>query len=179
MNAVSLARSVNPNPTDAQKEAGNYRKEHLSFQGLPVAIENKRGSIRSGIGPTGRRWSCVIPADYGYIKRTEGADGDQVDVYVGPDPNSKLVVIVNQIDRNTRRFDEHKCLLGFASEREALDTYCRAFSDGKGRERIGSVEVLSMDGFKDWLKNGDTTKKAKGIVDLALQRLGSSQNPNP
>lgn len=167
--AVSLA--VNHHPTDAQKEAGNYRKEHLSFQGLPVAIENKKGSVRSGIDPNGKRWSCVVPADYGYIKGTDGADGDQVDVYLGPDRLSKLVVLVNQVDRRTRRFDEHKCILGTGSEREALDIYCRAFSDGKGRERIGSVEVMSLDGFKHWLKRGDTKRAAKRVVDMAMDRV--------
>lgn len=174
MNAVELARTVNHAPTDAQKEAGNYRKEHISFQGLPISIENKKGSVRSGVGPSGKRWECTLPADYGYIKRTEGADGDQVDVYVGPDPNAKLVVVVNQKHLGGR-FDEHKCLLGFASEREAVETYCAAFSDGKGKDRIASVEVMSMDGFKDWLKRGDTTRRiaSNRVVELAMERLGS------
>lgn len=170
--ALALARSVVDHfPTDAQKIAGNYRKEHISFQGLPISIENKKGSVRSGVDRNGKRWSCVLPADYGYVKRTEGADGDQVDVYIGPDPNSSLVVIVNQIDKDTRRFDEHKVILGANSEREALDIYTGAFSDAKGRDRIGSVQVLSMDAFKDWLKRGDTTKPAKKLVDLALERI--------
>lgn len=171
-NALSVARSVvDHSPTDAQKLAGNYRKEHLSFQGLPISIENKKGSVRRGVDGSGKRWACVLPADYGYIKRTEGADGDQVDVYLGPDPKSSLVVIVNQIDRNTGRFDEHKVILGTNSEREALDIYLGAFSDGNGRERLGSAQVLSMDAFKDWLKRGDTLKPARKLIDMALDRV--------
>lgn len=169
--ALQIARTVNHAPTDAQKEAGNYRKEHLSYQGLPIAIENKKGSVRSGTDHTGKRWECEVPADYGYIKGTEGADGDHVDVYIGPDPKSPLVVVVNQVHIPSRRFDEHKCLLGFGSEREALETYCRGFSDGKGRERIGSVETMSVDGFKDWLKRGNTQKAARRVVDMALERI--------
>ncbi len=170
--ALAVARSaVDHFPTDAQKLAGNYRKEHLWFQGIPIAIENKKGSVRSGVDGAGKSWSCIVPADYGYLKRTVGADSDQIDVYLGPDPNSPLVVIVNQIDRRTGRFDEHKCLLGFKSETDALDTYKRAFSDGKGAERIGSVQVLSVDAFKDWLKRGDTMKPAKNVIDLALERI--------
>lgn len=168
--AIMLARSVvDHNPSEAQKVAGNYRKEHIRFQGLPITIENKRGSTRRGTNSNGKSWSCVLPADYGYIKRTEGADGDHVDVYVGPDPNSKQVFIVNQHELRGK-FDEHKILLGFDSERGAVDTYCRAFSDGKGRERIGSVETVSMDTFKHWLENGRTDKCAgsRSIIDAAL-----------
>lgn len=169
-NAVTLARSgVDHNPSEAQKFAGNYRKEHIRFQGLPITIENKRGSIRRGVSGNGREWACRLPADYGYIKRTEGADGDHVDVYIGPDPNSKQVFIVNQ-HRLGGGFDEHKCLLGFDSEIGAISTYCLGFSDGLGRQRIGSVETISMDAFKHWLENGRTDKKAgaRSIIDAAL-----------
>lgn len=149
------------NPTEGQKRAGNYKKEHLSFQGLPVTIENKRGSIRRGVDGSGRAWACELPADYGYIKRTEGADGDHVDCYIGPDPTSRQVFIINQQDHKTGRFDEHKVMLGFDSEREAVEAYCRAFSDGNGKKRIASIESVSMDTFKHWLKSGDTLRHAK------------------
>lgn len=100
--------TVDHNPTEAQKIAGNYRKEHISFQGILITVENKKGSTRRGVDVGGKSWSCTLPADYGYIKRSEGADGDQVDVYLGPDKQSQLVVIVNQKDLKTGRFDEHK-----------------------------------------------------------------------
>jgi hypothetical protein len=158
-------------PTEAQKEAGNYRKEHVSIQGLPIAIENKRGSVRSGIGPTGRHWSCVLPADYGYIKGTEGADGDHLDCYIGPDPTSRQVFIINQIDHKTGRFDEHKAMIGWHSEADAVRDYCKAFSDDNGRNRIGSVETVSMHSFKHWLATHKTTRPAKSsnIIDHALK----------
>jgi len=157
-------------PTEAQKVAGNYRKKHVNFQGLDISIENEKGSTRSGTDADGKRWSCVLPADYGYIKRTEGADGDQVDAYVGPHKASRQVFIINQNDHKSGRFDEHKVMLGFNSEREAIDTYVRGFSDGKGRARVGSLEPMSIDAFKDWLKRGKTTSPArtKSIVDRAL-----------
>lgn len=170
--AVRLARSsVNHDPSEAQKEAGNYKKEHIRFQGLPITIENKKGSLRRGTDANGKAWACELPADYGYIKRTEGADGDQVDVYVGPDPNSKQVFIVNQHDHKSGAFDEHKVMLGWDSERSAVETYCKAFSDGKGRARIGSVETVSMDTFKNWLKRGNTLKRASSnkLIEHALR----------
>jgi len=162
---------MNHHPSEAQKEAGNYAKEHISFQGLPISIENKKGSERSGIGPDGKRWRCVLPADYGYIKRTEGADGDHVDVYVGPHKDSRQVFLINQVDHKSSRFDEHKAMLGYHSEREALGDYCRAFSDGKGHARVGSVEAMSLDGFKNWLKIGNTKRPAESrhVVAHALQ----------
>lgn len=164
---------MNHAPTEAQKVAGNYAKEHISFQGLPISIENKKGSERSGIGPDGKRWRCTLPADYGYIKRTEGAegaDGDHVDVYVGPHKGSRQVFLVNQVDHKTGKFDEHKAMLGYHSEREALADYCRAFSDGHGHARVGSVEAMSIDGFKHWLKDGNTKRPAhtRHVIDRAL-----------
>lgn len=163
--------AVNHAPTDAQKSAGNYAKRKMSFQGIPITIENELGSTRSGRDARGRAWSCKLPADYGYIRGTEGADGDHVDCYVGPDAGSNLVVVVNQRHLADGGFDEHKCLLGFQSERHALDCYVRAFSDGKGPDRIKSVEVMSVDAFRKWLKSGKTVKPANGrsIVDRALQ----------
>lgn len=168
--ARMLGGSINHEPTEAQKEAGNYKKEHLWFQGLDISIENKKGSVRSGIGPDGKRWSCRLPADYGYVKGTMGADGDHVDVYLGPDRDSKQVFVINQRDHKTHRFDEHKAMLGFHNERDAVKCYREAFSDGHGMERIASVEPISIDGFKRWLKTGETTKAAKSssMVDHAL-----------
>lgn len=169
--------SVDHNPTDAQKEAGNYTKERISFQGLPVSIENKRGSVRSGTDAKGKRWEARLPADYGYVRGTEGADGDHVDCFVGPDKHSPLVVVVDQHDHRSRQFDEHKCLLGYRSERDALRDYAGAFSDGHGVARIGHVQSMSIDAFKKWLAHGKTRKPAasQSIVDHALQIAASKR----
>lgn len=163
--------TINLFPTDAQKEAGNYKKGHIWVQGLDITIENPKGSIRSGVSGSGHRWSCRLPADYGYIKGTIGADADHVDCYLGPDKSSNLVFVINQIDEKTRKFDEHKAMLLYPNERSALSDYCAAFSDGKGHARIGSVEPMSMHAFKDWLKTGHTKKPADGraIVERALR----------
>lgn len=178
-NALRVARLLGSpkEPTDGQKRAGNYKKGHVVVQGLDISIENPKGSTRRGADSDGHKWSCVLPADYGYIRRTEGADGDHVDAYLGPDPESRQVFVINQNDHRTGRFDEHKCFIGYDSEREAVKDYCAAFSDKKGPHRIGSVESMSMDAFKHWLKNGDTTKRArsKNIVDCALEKLVSAR----
>lgn len=157
-------------PTEAQKHAGNYSKQHLSFHGLPISIETPKGATREGKDHTGKVWRCKMPADYGYIKRTEGADGDHLDVFVGPDRGSRMVFLINQNDHRTGKFDEHKAILGTTSERQAVALYCAAFSDGCGAKRIGSIEPMSLDAFKHWLKQGKTKTpaKAKTIVEHAL-----------
>ena len=172
---------VNHNPTEAQKAAGNYKKEHIWFDGLNISIENKKGSTRSGVDANGKRWSCRLPADYGYVKGTMGADGDHVDVYLGPNRNSKQVFIINQRDHRSGKFDEHKAMLGFDSERDAVKCYRDAFSDGMGMARLGSIEPVSLDAFKRWLRTGQTTKIAKSpaiiqhALGLASRKLASAR----
>ena len=156
--AVEAARAeVNTEPTEAQKEAGNYKKGHVTVRGLDITIENPVGSVRAGKTQDGEEWSVTMPADYGYLKRTTGADGDHVDVYIGPNHESKRVYVVDQIDPETGAFDEHKAILGTNSEKEARDLYAAGFSDRKGPQRIGAITRMGWDGFEEWAKSGDTT----------------------
>ena len=97
--------------------------------------------------------------DYGYIKRTEGKDGDHVDVFIGPDPKLELVYVVNQQDPETKAFDEHKCLLGFRSESEARRGYLANYQ--RGWKGLGSIYPLTIEQFRWWLSEGDTTKELK------------------
>lgn len=153
-----VSQVVNTEPSDAQKAAGNYRKAHVKLGGLDIAIETPRGATRSGVDPDGQPWSVTQPADYGYIKRSQGADGDQLDVYVGPEPQAQQVYVIDQRDANTGQFDELKVMMGFPSQDQAVQTYQAAFSDGRAGERMGAVTPMSMDQFRAWLKDGDTTK---------------------
>lgn len=157
--------SVTSNPTEAQKKAGNYQKHHISFQGLPISIENPKGTLRKGDG-----WKVRVPYDYGYIKRTEGADGDHVDVCIGPDAESDHVFIVDQQDHRTGEFDEHKVMLGYRTREGATKAYHAGFSDGKGPDRMRAMVRMSMKEFKNWLKTCDTKKpvRSQGHIDRAL-----------
>lgn len=152
------AAKVNTEPTEAQKESGNYSKAHIKLQGLDISIENPEGSVRSGKDGDGNTWETVMPAAYGYIKRSNGADGDQVDVYIGPEPLAPEVFVVDQIDQKTGDFDEHKGLIGFTNQQAAESAYRKGFSDGKGQERMGAVTAMPIEEFKVWAKSGDTTK---------------------
>lgn len=175
-------RDVNTSPSPAQIAAGNYKKGHIKLHGLDIAIENPQGSWRHGVDPNGKAWSCQMPYHYGYVKRTEGSDGDQVDVCIGPATGSQTVYVVDQIDPDTRLFDEHKCFLGCHSEFEAKVLYQKAFSDGRGAERIGSMTPMSIDEFKQWLKTGDTTEPvtyaapmSKGLAPVSMDLSKSAQ----
>lgn len=158
-NALAIAaKRTNTSPTDAQKAADSYAKGKVEIHGLPVNIENPKGSERSGVDKGGKRWSVTMPAHYGEVGGTEGKDGDPVDVYIGSDHASKRVFVVDQVDARTGKFDEHKAMLSYASKADALADYRKAFSDGKANDRIGAVTEMTTAVFRDWLKSGNTKK---------------------
>ncbi|UUM25970.1 PLxRFG domain-containing protein [Acinetobacter colistiniresistens] len=153
--AATSSQNNTPEPTQAQIEAGNYKKGHIKVHGLDIAVENPRGSERRGTDPDGNEWSHNMSDHYGYIKRTIGADQEHIDTYVGKNPESENVFIVDQIDQVSGGFDEHKVMLGFDSQEEAITAYKSNFDKGW---KVGPVTQMSKDQFKDWLKNSDTSK---------------------
>ena len=164
---------VNPEPSEAQARAGNYQKAHVRIHGLDVSIENPRGSIRRGRDEDGRDWaSPELPADYGYIKRTTGKDGDHVDVYIGPSPESDRVFVIDQLDLKTGKFDEHKSVLGASSLGQAVDLYVNSF-DNPTLKRIGDVTEMSVDEFRQWVKEGRNTKRPAAKAGIG------TVTPNP
>jgi hypothetical protein len=158
---VEQAKAVDTDPSEGQKIAGNYKKGHVKVHGLDISIENPRGSYRSGVAD-GKPWKSRLPNHYGYLRKTEGGDGQHVDVYLGPHLKSPHVFVIDQHELGSGLWDEHKCLIGFGSKTQAREAYHRAFSDGKGKDRIGHIETMTVDGFKSWLRDGDTTKPVKG-----------------
>lgn len=149
---------VNTNPSEAQKEAGNYKKHHIRLYGLPIAIENPKGSIRRGKDKNGKEWACKLPVDYGYFKGTVGAAKDHVDCYVGSKKGMPFAYVLDQKNAETGRFDEHKVFLGMPSEEDVIQTYKKCFSDDNGHKRLGPITKLTIPGLKDWLANGETKK---------------------
>lgn len=122
----------------------------MKIAGMIAVIENPRGTIRQGNSISGP-WQIKMPHHYGYIKGTKGSDGDEVDCFIGPNPKSPLVFIVNQNDEYTDEFDEHKVMLGFDSEAEAKEGYLSAFGDDwKG---FSSIVEISMSEFKQWVSS--------------------------
>lgn len=137
---------VKAQPTEAQAKAGNYKKEHRSFQGLPVAIENPIGSVREGIDRGGKRWRVTMSADYGYINRTEGVDGDQVDVYIGPDADAPIAYVITQMaPPDFREVDEQKVMLGYLTPEAAKAAYLAHYDNPRF---FGRMKPMPMDEFK-------------------------------
>ena len=156
------AGQANTAPSEAQIAAGNYQKGHVKVGPLEIAIENPAGSTRTGPG-----WQVQMQAHYGYVKRTEGADGDQVDVYVKagtPTDYTGPVYVVDQYNPKTGKFDEHKAMIGYRFPGQAVKAYDAHFSDGSGAQRRQGVTRMSVEQFADWAKNGDTSKPAAAPV---------------
>nr|WP_298166485.1 LPD38 domain-containing protein [uncultured Pseudomonas sp.] len=146
-----------PAPTPAQIEAGNYKKGKVRVHGLELSIENPRGSERSGKRPDGSEWRHTMGDHYGYIKRTTGADGEQVDVYLGPHEQSDQVFVVDQLNQQDESFDEHKVMVGYPDQESAVAAYRSNFdADWK----VGQVTAMPVAQFKEWLKGGDLAKPA-------------------
>lgn len=135
----------------------------VDVQGLPIFIENHMGTVRTG-GRGRGAWQTVMPADYGFIEGVGSAEGafEQLDCFIGPELDAPDVYIVDQVDWRTGGFDEHKCMIGFKDAAQAMDCYKRAFSDGKGADRLGAITAVPMERFKLWLKTGNHTLPAKG-----------------
>lgn len=154
--ATSIQNDL-PEPSQAQIEAGNYKKGHIKVHGLDITVENPRGSERRGADPDGKEWAHTMSDHYGYIKRTTGADNENIDTYVGNSPESEQVYIVDQIDQKTGGFDEHKVMMGFNSQEDAIQAYSSNFDKGW---KVGAVRTMNKDEFKSWLKDRDTKKPA-------------------
>lgn len=127
------------NPSDAQKEAENYRKGKFSWNGQTIAVENPKGSERTGKGEDGTEWRTVMPATYGYFLGTVGADKDHVDVFMGDTLDAPSFWVINQTQPDSAKFDEHKVVAGVTSADEAKRIYLDSFSDGFGDKVFSSI----------------------------------------
>lgn len=157
----TAAKQTDPAPSQAQIEAGNAKKGHANIQGLGVSIETAKGQERSGTDLSGKPWTVNMKSHYGYIKGTVGRDKEHIDAFVGKNPGSEKVFVVNQINPDTGKFDEHKVMLGFNTEKEARKGYAENYA--KGWKGLKSIVPMSMIEFKGWIK-GDTTKELEPTV---------------
>lgn len=147
--SIAADQPVNTDPTPAQKEAGNYKKAHVTLDGLNISIENPVGSTRRGQDTSGRAWEQKLAADYGYIRGTRGKDKDHLDIFIKPGYTGGAadVFVVNQY-RADGTFDEHKSIVGAADEQEALNLYRSNYEDGWTGGR--SVTRVPMETFRKW-----------------------------
>jgi hypothetical protein len=143
----------------------SYQLPVSEIAGLQIVIENQAGTIRSGEG-----WSVVMPCAYGYIRRVGSAEGadEYLDCFVGPNTSSRDVWVVDAVNPETGKFDEHKVILGAKTSHEALDYFRKAYDDGAAR-RIGAVTHFDMSElrYKNWIARGDKRRP------LAMDRVAA------
>lgn len=151
---------VDTNPTEAQKEAGNYKKGHIKINGFDITIEQPSGSVRSGKDANGKEWSVTMNNTYGYIRGTESVDGDHIDVFLGPDMNSDIVYVVDQVNTDGS-FDEHKVMMGFSSLEDARSAYLSNYEEGW--QGLGNITGVALDEFKKWIDS--STRKTKSFSE--------------
>lgn len=152
------ARNVtHTHPTPAQAHSGNYRKGEFVLHGMPIKLENPKGTTRRGYKDGKEIWSRVMKADYGYFKNTKAIDGDAVDCFIGPNLESQLVVAVDQYKGDA--FDETKFVLGCDTQEEGEKLYLAHYpKDWK----LGPVSTCTVQQLKAWLKGGNTKKPFNG-----------------
>lgn len=138
-------------PTDAQCKAGNYKLGRIVLYGLNIAIEQPRGTYRTGMDKDGKRWSSRMAAHYGYFSGTKGADGDGVDCFVGFYPQSEIAYVINQ--NMAGRFDETKVMIAFPDAESARRAYLDSYE--RGWKGLASIIPVSISQLKWWLKHGD------------------------
>ncbi len=150
----AYGRNSLPLPTPAQAEAGNYKKGRVTVQGIPLVIENPRGSMREWRAADGTSGANLMKFHYGYFAGVIGADGDELDCYIGPYPESSRVFVINQ--QLGGEFDEHKVMLGFPDMATATAGYLSNFT--AGWDGLASCIPCSIDQLKWWLANGTKTR---------------------
>ena len=163
------------NPSDAQKESGNYKKGHIKFGGYDYTIENPKGSTRSGKDADGKEWKITMHDTYGYIRGKFGKDGDHLDMFINDkadlDNWDGDVFVVDQVNSDGS-FDEHKVMYGYDSMDDAEKAYLANYS--KGWNGLGSITGVSKDEFDKWL---DTSKrKLKPFADYAKVKFSQAQS---
>lgn len=171
----SAIEETETNPSDAQKESGNYKKGHIKFGGYDYTIENPKGSTRSGKDADGKEWEVTMHDTYGYIRGKFGKDGDHLDMFINDkadlDNWNGDVFVVDQVNPDGS-FDEHKVMYGYDSMDDAKKAYLANYSDGwKG---LGNITGASKDEFDKWLDTSN--RKLKPFADYAKVKFSQAQS---
>lgn len=153
---------VDTNPTEAQKEAGNYKKGHIKVDGMDITIEQPKGSVRRGRDADGKEWESKMHNTYGYIRGTESVDGDHIDIFLSDNPNEGSVFVVDQVN-NDGSFDEHKVMYGFADMESAKQAYLSNYKEGW--QGLGNITEVSKEDFRKWIDS--SKRKTKPFAEYS------------
>lgn len=159
------------NPTEGQKEAGNYKKGHVRIDGYDITIEQPKGSVRRGTDADGKQWEQTMNNTYGYIRGTEGVDGDHIDIFLSDNPTEGNVYVVDQVNTDGS-FDEHKVMYGFQSAEDARAAYLSNYEEGW--QGLGTITEVSKDEFKKWVNS--SRRKTKPFAEYKSVNAIDAQN---
>ena len=119
--------------------------KRLKWHGFDVSIENAAGSVREGVDNDGKPYRVTMSHDYGYLRKTEGVDGDHLDVFVGPHTEADQVHVVHTMKApDFSDYDEDKCFLDFESAGHAMAAFLANYDRP---EHFGSIESLPIEEF--------------------------------
>lgn len=152
---------TNTEPTERQKEAGNYKKGHVRIGQFDITVENPKGSVRRGVDASGKAWEHTMQNTYGYIRGTEGVDGDHIDVFLTNDIdgwNGRKVYVVDQYNEDGT-FDEHKVMLGFNDEADAQDAYLSNYEKGWEYKHKLVMSSVNLPDFEKWINSSHRKTK--------------------
>lgn len=161
-NVKSSVRSIDPAVSGINSVIESRDEKDLPkirILGVTAVVENPKNSVRKGNSISGP-WQIKMPHHYGYINNSTGSDGDEIDCFIGPDPKSKLVFVVNQKDANSGEFDEHKVMLGFSSKSEAKKGYLSSFE--KGWKGFFSIVEISPEELRKWVTSSSEEQPLDG-----------------
>ena len=164
----AASAEVNTNPTEAQKEAGNYKKGHVQVGTFDITIEQPHGSVRKGTDADGKQWESKMNNTYGYIRGAVGVDGDHIDVFLSNDIdgwNGRKVFVVDQYNPDGS-FDEHKVMLGFNDVDEAKSDYLANYESGWENGRRIDVSTVNLEDFEKWIAS--SKRKTKAFSEYSL-----------
>ena len=164
----AAASEVNTEPTPAQAEAGNYKKGHITIGEFDITIEDPAGSVRKGVDADGKEWSTTMANTYGYIKGTEGVDGDHIDVFLHTDMDQwdgRKAFVVDQTNTDGS-FDEHKVMLGFNDKDEAMSAYLANYDKTWEETHPGlCISETNIEDFNKWVQSSH--RKTKPFADYS------------
>lgn len=163
----AASAEVNTDPTEAQKEAGNYKKGHVQVGTFDITIEQPQGSVRKGTDADGKQWESKMNNTYGYIRGAVGVDGDHIDVFLSNDIdgwNGRKVYVVDQYNPDGS-FDEHKVMLGFNDMDEAKSDYLANYEKGWEDGRRIVVSATNLEDFEKWIDSSH--RKTKPFAEYA------------
>ena len=155
-------QQTNAEPTEGQKEAGNYKKGRVKVGPFDVVIEQPRGSVRSGVDANGKAWETTMQNTYGYFGGTKGVDGDAIDVFLAhnlDEWDGTTVFVVDQYNPDGS-FDEHKVMLGFNSQEEAEGAYFANYEADWAKTHRTEVTAVPLADFTEWVKSSKRKTKA-------------------